>query len=91
MVEFTRNKSRHMSSRDQFAHFIPERRCAMVAAQNLLGLTRQIMNDCRNKDSFTDGTIIQLIMKSKEFPSNDEKAAQLLEFLIAGQDTTIIV
>ena len=36
-----------------------------------------------------DGTIIQLIMESDEaFPTDDEKAAQLLGLLFAGRDTT---
>jgi cytochrome P450 len=87
MVEFIR-KSPNIPFRYRFARFIPECRRAMVASQNLLGLTKLIMNEYRKKNSFTDGTIIQLIMKSNAFPSDDEKAAQLLEFLFAGHDTT---
>jgi cytochrome P450 len=73
---------------DNLLLYLPESRRAMVAAQNLLGLTRQIMNDYRNKTRSLMALHPTLTIKSKAFPSDDEKAAQLLEFLIAGQDTT---
>lgn len=70
---------------------IPERRRAEAAAENLKALTFEIMEAYKEKDKeepSTEGTIIQLIMDSKEFPTQDDKAAQLLEFLVAGHDTT---
>ena len=35
-----------------------------------------------------NGTVIQLVMESDAFSYEDERVAQLLEFLIAGHDTT---
>lgn len=61
----------------------------MQAGKNLRHLCLKIMDEYRRKDNKTQGTIIQLIMNSDHaFPTDDDKAAQLLEFLVAGFDTT---
>eukprot|EP00578_Thalassiosira_sp_NH16_P011618 CAMPEP_0181122776 /NCGR_PEP_ID=MMETSP1071-20121207/25506_1 /TAXON_ID=35127 /ORGANISM="Thalassiosira sp., Strain NH16" /LENGTH=475 /DNA_ID=CAMNT_0023207793 /DNA_START=27 /DNA_END=1454 /DNA_ORIENTATION=+ len=85
--EFTR-KGPVIPLRRQFGFLVPERRRAVAAAQNLNDLARKILNAYRNKTTTVKGTIIQLIEDSDAFPTEDEKLAQLLEFLVAGHDTT---
>lgn len=68
--------------------FIPKRRRAQAASRNLMLLATKIMNAYRNKEPSNKGTILQLIMESEAFPTEEEKAAQLIELLFAGQDTT---
>ena len=90
LVEFAR-KSPVLPLRSTFlGWFIPKRRRAVVGANRMKGLAMKIMNEYRNKNEEpSKGTIIQLIMESNEaFPTDDDKAAQLLEFLVAGHDTT---
>ena len=87
LIEFS-IKSPLIPLRSLFGCFIPERRRAVAAASNLKALVLKIMNAYRNKEPTNNGTIIQLIMESEAFPTEDEKAAQLLEFLVAGHDTT---
>ena len=48
----------------------------------------KIMKEWREKEHPIQGTLIQLIMDSDAIPTEEEKAAQLLEFLVAGHDTT---
>lgn len=51
-------------------------------------MLKKIIDAYKKKDNKAKGTIIQLIMESDEaFPTYDDKAAQLLEFLVAGFDT----
>ena len=78
--------------RKQFGWLIPERRRAWAAVANLRELAKKIMKSYRNKDPSTieQGTIIQLIMGSDAFPTEEEKIGQLLEFFIKkkAHDTT---
>ena len=75
--------------RSKFSCFIPSRRRAFEAGRNLKRLCLKVMDEYRKKENITQGTIIQLIMESDDtYPTDDEKSAQLLEFLIAGYDTT---
>lgn len=75
--------------RSTFTWFIASRRRALQAGKNLTRLCLKIMDEYRKNESKAKGTIIQLIMESDQaFPTDDEKAAQLLEFLVAGYDTT---
>ena len=68
---------------------IPERRRAVLAVQRLHAKARHMMTAYRNKTEHSnEGTIIQLVMESDAFPNDDERAAQLMEFLLAGHDTT---
>ena len=91
LVEFAR-KSPVLPLRGTFlGWFIPKRRRAVAAANKMRGLAMKIMNEYRNRKikESSKGTIIQLIMESNEaFPTDDDRAAQLLEFLVAGHDTT---
>lgn len=75
--------------RSTLSWFIPARCRAIQAARNIKRLCLKMMDEYRKKTDKAKGTIIQLIMDSDDaFPSEDEKAAQLLEFLVAGYDTT---
>lgn len=68
---------------------IPFRRRAFQAAFQLKGLCLKMMDNYTENPTKTKNTIIQLIMESDAaFPNSHEKAAQLLEFLVAGFDTT---
>jgi len=87
MIEFV-TKTPVIPFRNMFGWFIPERRRAVVAAKKLKALVFKIMDSYKNKGPSNDSTLIQLIMESEAFPTEDEKAAQLLEFLVAGHDTT---
>lgn len=74
-----------------FGKFVGERRRAVVATKNIRMLIFHIMNEYnakRERGESSEGSIIQLIMDANEFPTEDDKIAQLLEFLIAGHDTT---
>ena len=71
--------------RKYFGWFIPERRRAMAAATKLRQLTKKIMDEHWKKDPslISNGTIIQIIMESDHaFPTEEQKVAQLLEFLV---------
>ena len=88
LPEFTR-KSASNPLRSFMGRLIPARRQAGVAVQNIRAKVRHMMETYRNKKEHTNGTIIQLVMESNEaFPTDEEKAAQLIEFLLAGHDTT---
>mmetsp|Transcript_38415 Transcript_38415/g.70464 ORF Transcript_38415/g.70464 Transcript_38415/m.70464 type:complete len:486 (-) Transcript_38415:121-1578(-) len=72
-----------------FSWFLPERGRAFAAAQNTKAMMFQIIKSYRNmKEPLNNGTIIQLVMESDAFLTDEERAAQLMEFLIAGHDTT---
>jgi cytochrome P450 len=70
--------------------FLAERRRAYDASRRLKALVMKIMDEYRNnkRQSSDSGTLIQLIMESDAYPTDDDKSAQLLEFLLAGHDTT---
>lgn len=89
LIEFTR-MTPLIPFRNLFGWLVPKRRRALVAAKRLKALVIKIMHEYKKKEHYsrTNGTIIQLIMESDAFPTDDEKAAQLLEFLVAGHDTT---
>lgn len=87
LIEFAA-KSPSNPLRKIFGWFVPERRRAFTASKNLKAMMLKIMDEYRNKEQFQDGTIIQLVLESDAFPTDDEKASQLLEFLLAGHDTS---
>jgi len=88
MTEFIR-KTPVVPFRSLLGWFIPERRRANAAAKSLNALSMKIMKEYRAKETTIEGTIIKLILESDQaFPTDDEKAAQLLGLLIAGRDTT---
>lgn len=75
--------------RNVFGFLLPERRRANAAVANVRDMVLKIMNEYRKKENYSiDGSLIQLIMKSDVFPTDLEKAAELVNFLIAGHDTT---
>ena len=78
-------KTPAMPFRNVVGWLAPERRRAMAAAKKLKALVLKIMTSYRSKGPVHDGTLIQLIMESDAFPTEDKKAAQLLEFLVAGE------
>jgi len=87
VTEITR-KSPSNPLRPLFGWF-PERKRACLAVQNLRRIVLQIMIAYSNKkEHVTTGTVIQLIMESDAFPTDEERIAQLMEFLLVGHDTT---
>ncbi|KAL7542129.1 hypothetical protein ACHAXR_011544, partial [Thalassiosira sp. AJA248-18] len=69
--------------------FTSERRRAQAAVKYLRKTVQHIMTTYRNKkEHLNTGTIIQLVMESDAFPTEEEKLAQLMEFLLVGHDTT---
>jgi hypothetical protein len=69
--------------RAKFSWFIPSRQRALQAGKNLHLLCLKIMDEYRKQENKATGTVIQLIMESHEaFPTCDDKAAQLLEFIV---------
>lgn len=89
LIEFMR-KSLSNPFRRMTGQLLPERRRAYLAVQKLRGMVRHIMDTYRNTKEHlrTQGTIIQLVMESDAYPNDQERAAQLLEFLLAGHETT---
>lgn len=89
LVEYVR-KAATIPLRLRFGqYFISETRRARLAVQNLMQMVYKIMSEYRARATYIDGTIIQLIMQSHvAYPTNQEKAAELLTFLVAGHDTT---
>ena len=91
LVEFTRKSPGNPFRQSFFGRILPERRKAFHARDSTHGLICHIMAEYRRKkekNSTTPGTIIELVMESDAFPTNQSKMAQLMEFLLAGHDTT---
>jgi hypothetical protein len=89
LVEYVR-KAATIPLRLRFGkYFISETRRAQLAVQNLIHLIYKIMKEYNARTTYIDGTVIQLIMQSHiAYPTEEEKAAELLTFLVAGHDTT---
>ena len=89
LVEYAR-KAATIPLRLRFGqYFISETRRAQLAVQNLIQLVYKIMSEYGARTTHIDGTIIQLIMQSHvAYPTDQEKAAELLTYLVAGHDTT---
>lgn len=87
LVEYCR-KTPVIPFRDRLGWLFAERRRAMAASKKLKSMVLKIMKEWREKEHPVQGTLIHLIMDSDAFPTEDSKAAQLLEFLLAGHDTT---
>jgi cytochrome P450 len=89
LVEYVR-KAATIPLRLRFGkYFISETRRAQLAVQNLIHMIYKIMKEYNARTTYIDGTIIQLIMQSHiAYPTEEEKAAELLTFLVAGHDTT---
>jgi len=88
LIEFTRKSANPI--RRWLGRLIPDRRRAYEAVNNLQSVVRHMMTTYRNKkEKHIDGTIIQLVMEANDaFPTDEEKTAQLMEFVMAGHDTT---
>ena len=87
LIEFTRKSANPI--RRWLGRLIPERRRAYEAVANLQSVVRHMMTAYRKKEKHVNGTIIQLIMEADDaFPTDEEKTAQLMEFVMAGHDTT---
>lgn len=67
---------------------LPHRRRAFAAARNIKQLVSNIMASYRRLEAPTSNTVINLIMESGAFATDEERSAQILEFLLAGHDTT---
>jgi cytochrome P450 len=87
LIEFTR-KEPLSKWRRYIGLLLPRRRHAFAASQRVRGLMMKIIEMCRKLEKPTPGTVINLVMESDSFPSDEERAAQLAEFLLAGHDTT---
>mmetsp|Transcript_22914 Transcript_22914/g.47846 ORF Transcript_22914/g.47846 Transcript_22914/m.47846 type:complete len:188 (+) Transcript_22914:371-934(+) len=88
LIEFVR-KDPAIPFRGLLGWFLPERRRAVAAAKSLKAFAMKIMREYRANHHANNGNIIQLIMESDEaFPTDDEKAAQILGLLFGGRDTT---
>ena len=88
LKEYTR-KALVKPIRKSLGRLFPSRRRAEAATRNLMALADKFVDSYTNKaGDCENGTIIQLIMESDQFPTKMDKAAQLLEFLVAGHDTT---
>ena len=83
-VEFVR-KTPAIPLRGALGWLVPERRRAVAAAHKLQALVLKIMKSYKSKGPVHEGTLIQIIMESEAFPTEEDKAAQLLEFLVAGE------
>jgi len=68
--------------------FLPERRRAFTAAGNLHKLGMKILDSYRKLETPTKGTIMDHIMTSTAFETDRDRVGQILEFLLAGHDTT---
>lgn len=77
------NPLRHL-----FGMFLPERRRAFVAAEKLHKLGMKILDSYRKLETPTKGTIMDQIMTSTAFETDKDRVGQILEFLLAGHDTT---
>ncbi|KAL3782512.1 hypothetical protein ACHAWO_005287 [Cyclotella atomus] len=76
--------------RAKFSWFIPSRQRALQAGKNLHLLCLKIMDEYRKQENKATGTVIQLIMESHEaFPTCDDKAAQLLEFIVRDEQSKL--
>jgi len=86
LIEFTRKNANLF--RRLFWPFYPERRRAFVAAERLQKLGMKILDSYKKLKNPTKGTIINLIMTSDAFETDRARVGQILEFLLAGHDTT---
>ena len=74
--------------RKYFGLFIKERRRAHVAADRLEKLSLKIIDTYKKYDNPSKDTIIDRIMKNDAYKNDNERAADITTFLIAGHDTT---
>jgi len=86
LIEFARKNGNIF--RRLFWFLIPERRRAFVAAEKLTELGMKILDSYRKLENPTKGTIIDRIMTSNAFENDRARAGQIMEFLLAGHDTT---
>ncbi|KAL7534965.1 hypothetical protein ACHAWF_005011 [Thalassiosira exigua] len=81
-------KSASNPLRKMFGRFISERQRAERELQNLRATVRDIMATHKRTQDRIEGTLIRRVMESDAFANDDERLAQLFEFLFAGHDTT---
>ena len=74
--------------RQWFGLFFPDRRRALAAAKELRNISFKIVNAYRKLESPVKGTIINQIMTAAVYKNDEERAADVLSFLVAGHDTT---
>lgn len=85
LIEFTLKSN---PVREAVGWFLADRRRAFEAGRNLMSFAKKMMDSYRKRGPTHKGTIIQLIMESDAHPTDEEKAAEIIFFLIAGHDTT---
>lgn len=67
---------------------LPDRRKAYQAAQGLMNFAKKILDNYRQLQSPLEDTIIDRIMKSDIYGSEEEMKADIVFLLLAGHDTT---
>jgi len=74
--------------RSLFGFMISGRRRAFIARKKLQLISKNIMESYRNLKEPTKDTVIDRIMKSDVLENDEQRAAEIMTFLIAGHDTT---
>ncbi|EJK44537.1 hypothetical protein THAOC_36914 [Thalassiosira oceanica] len=90
LIEYARNATVH-TYRSWLGWLLPGRRRASVVAQRIRNIMIRVLKRYRESGETEGnrGTLIQLIASDDNaFRNDDEKLAQLVEFLVAGHDTT---
>ena len=71
-----------------FGYFLSERREAHRAGARLMGFAKKIIDQYRLLETPIKGTIIDCLMTSNIFGSDQERQAEIVFLLLAGHDTT---
>lgn len=74
--------------RPMFGYLLPERWQAHQAATRLMGFAKKIMDHYLTLTTPIAGTIIERIMTSDVFNSDQERQAEIIFLTLAGHDTT---
>ena len=67
---------------------LPKRREAKQAAKHNLALSKRIIANHRSKTNPANGTIVDLIVKNNCYANDDERAVDLIIYLLAGHDVS---
>lgn len=71
-----------------FGRFVPSVRRADQKAQRLMGIAKRIMQHYRQMDHPTPKTVLDLIMNNSNYSNDDERAADVVDLIIAGHETS---
>jgi cytochrome P450 len=71
-----------------FGVFFPSVRLARRKAKELMQISRRILQDYRQLEAPTKGTVIDLIANNPYYKNDDERAADIIDLVIAGHDTS---